>query len=61
MEEKTVGSLDDGFRHCITKLSNLHFVSNDVYKKRLKQLGENPKTIFNVGPLGIETTYNTEF
>ena len=59
--EKTVGSLDDGFRHCITKLSNLHFVSNDVYKKRLKQLGENPKTIFNVGPLGIETTYNTEF
>jgi GDP/UDP-N,N'-diacetylbacillosamine 2-epimerase (hydrolysing) len=59
--EKTVGSLDDGFRHCITKMSNLHFVSNDVYKKRLKQLGENPKTIFNVGPLGIETTYNTEF
>ena len=39
----------------------MHFVSNDVYKKRLKQLGENPKTIFNVGPLGIETTYNTEF
>ena len=54
--EKTVGSLDDGFRHCITKMSNLHFVSNDVYKKRLKQLGENPKAIFNVGPLGIETT-----
>ena len=26
--ELTEGSLDDGFRHCITKMSNLHFVSH---------------------------------
>ena len=25
--EKTIGSTDDMFRHCITKLSNYHFVS----------------------------------
>ena len=33
--EITQGSLDDGFRHCISKMSNIHFVSHDDYKKRL--------------------------
>ncbi len=49
--EKTVGSLDDGFRHSISKLSNLHFPTMQVYKKRLIQLGEDPNTIFNFGSL----------
>ena len=43
--EKTVGSMDDSFRHSITKFSNLHFVSTDEYKKRVIQLGEK-KIIF---------------
>jgi GDP/UDP-N,N'-diacetylbacillosamine 2-epimerase (hydrolysing) len=51
--EKTTGSIDDGFRHSISKLSNLHFPVADVYKKRLIQLGENPKTIFNYGSLNL--------
>jgi len=59
--EITQGSLDDGFRHCISKLSNLHFVSHEVYRKRLMQLGENPKTIYNVGALGVENIYKTNF
>ena len=33
--EITQGSLDDGFRHCISKMSNFHFVSHSDYKKRL--------------------------
>jgi GDP/UDP-N,N'-diacetylbacillosamine 2-epimerase (hydrolysing) len=32
--ELTQGSLDDGFRHCITKMSNFHFVTHEIYKKR---------------------------
>jgi len=52
--EKTIGSMDDTIRHVITKFSNLHFVSNKVYKKRVVQLGENPKTVFNVGGLSAE-------
>lgn len=52
--EKTEGSFDDQFRHCITKLSHLHFVANSDYKKRVIQLGENPKRIFNVGGLGVD-------
>ena len=33
--EKTIGSLDDTFRHQISKMSDLHFVERDIYKKRL--------------------------
>ena len=55
--EVTQGSLDDGFRHCISKMSNFHFVSHNDYKKRLIRLGENPKNIYNVGGLGA---YNVD-
>lgn len=52
--EKTLGAYDDAFRHAISKMSVLHFVSNLIYKKRLIQLGENKKKIHVVGALGIE-------
>jgi GDP/UDP-N,N'-diacetylbacillosamine 2-epimerase (hydrolysing) len=58
--EITQGSLDDGFRHSISKMSNLHFVCHNDYKKRLIKMGENPKTVFNVGALGVENIYNTK-
>lgn len=58
--EVTQGSLDDGFRHCISKMSNLHFVSHNAYKKRLIQMGENPKTVYNVGSLGVENIFKTK-
>ena len=31
--EVTQGSLDDGIRHCLTKISSIHFVANQIYKK----------------------------
>ena len=34
----TSGAIDDTFRHCITKMSDLHFVANKVYKKELFNL-----------------------
>ena len=52
--EITEGAIDDSIRHSITKFSNIHFVTNSIYKKRLIQLGENPKLIFNVGGIGSE-------
>ena len=52
--EKTLGSLDDGIRHSISKLSNIHFVSTKEYFNRVKQLGENQKFIFQVGSMGVE-------
>ncbi|MBC8506119.1 MAG: UDP-N-acetylglucosamine 2-epimerase (hydrolyzing) [Chloroflexi bacterium] len=40
--EVTHGAIDDALRHSITKLSHLHFVSTDIYKVRVEQLGEEP-------------------
>ena len=37
--EVTSGAFDDAIRHAITKLSDLHFVASDVYKKRVLQMG----------------------
>lgn len=52
--EITEGLLDDAFRHCITKMSYLHFVANEEYCKRVIQLGEAPERVFNVGDTGVE-------
>ncbi len=54
--EKTYGSMDDTFRHVISKFSNIHFTSHELYKKRLIQLGEKKENIFNVGSLGAENS-----
>lgn len=53
--EVTQGAFDESIRHSISKLSHLHFPIHDKYKKRLIQLGENPKTIFNYGGLGAHS------
>jgi GDP/UDP-N,N'-diacetylbacillosamine 2-epimerase (hydrolysing) len=53
--EITIGAFDDALRHCITKMSHLHFVATQDYKNRVVQLGENPKSVFVVGGLGIES------
>ena len=52
--EITEGAIDDMFRHSITKMSHLHFVAAVPYKKRVIQLGENPKNVFCVGGLGVD-------
>tara|TARA_A100001011_G_C14275659_1_gene829083 strand:- start:17 stop:1171 length:1155 start_codon:yes stop_codon:yes gene_type:complete len=53
--ESTEGAYDESMRHSITKMSSLHFTATDVYKKRVIQLGENPKNVFNVGALAVES------
>lgn len=58
--EITEGAIDDAIRHCITKLSYLHFTSTEEYRKRVIQLGEEPDRVFNVGALGVENALNVE-
>ena len=53
--ELTGGALDEAFRHSISKMSSLHFVAAEEYKKRLIQLGENPKNIYLAGGLGVDS------
>jgi len=38
--ETTEGSFDEAMRHSITKMSHLHFVAAEQYRKRVIQLGE---------------------
>ena len=52
--EATEGSIDEAIRHCITKMSHLHFTATEEYSKRVMQLGEDSKRVFNVGGAGIE-------
>ena len=58
--EITEGAIDDGIRHCITKLSYLHFTSTEEYRKRVIQLGEEPDRVFNVGAIGVENALSIE-
>ena len=48
------GAFDESLRHSITKMSHLHFTSSKEHKKRVEQLGEDPKKVFNVGAPGVE-------
>lgn len=59
--ETTEGLIDEAIRHSITKMSYLHFTSTESYRRRVIQMGENPDRVFNVGAMGVENVYNTEF
>jgi UDP-hydrolysing UDP-N-acetyl-D-glucosamine 2-epimerase len=55
----TEGAIDDAFRHGITKIAALHFVTNSEAKDRVLQLGELPERVFCVGSTVIETLNDT--
>lgn len=48
------GSVDENVRHAVTKLSHLHLVNTKKAMQIVKQLGENPKNVFNVGCPSID-------
>lgn len=48
------GTIDDLLRHASSKMSHLHFVASKTAKKRLIQLGEDKKSIFQIGSPDID-------
>jgi len=52
--DTTEGAFDESIRHSITKMSHLHFVSNAISAQRIRQLGENPDYVFNVGATSLD-------
>jgi UDP-hydrolysing UDP-N-acetyl-D-glucosamine 2-epimerase len=54
------GTIDESVRHAITKLSHIHFVTNEDARRRVIQMGENPRTVFNVGSPDIEFAANVD-
>jgi GDP/UDP-N,N'-diacetylbacillosamine 2-epimerase (hydrolysing) len=52
--EASEGAFDEVLRHSITKMSHLHFVAAEPYRKRVIQLGEDPSRVFVVGGFGLD-------
>jgi UDP-hydrolysing UDP-N-acetyl-D-glucosamine 2-epimerase len=58
--EVTEGAFDEAIRHSISKMSSLHFVAAEPYRKRVIQLGELPERVFNFGAPGLDHIQKTE-
>lgn len=43
------GTVDELLRHAVTKLSHVHFVANEEAALRLRQMGEDRKSVFVIG------------
>jgi len=52
--DTTEGAFDEAIRHSITKMSHLHFVTNNVSAARVRQLGEDPTRIILSGNPGLD-------
>jgi UDP-N-acetylglucosamine 2-epimerase (hydrolysing) len=48
------GTVDGLIRHSVSKMSHLHFVSNEEARRRLVQLGEDPNTVFVIGSPDVD-------
>ena len=59
--EVTSGAIDDSIRHCVTKLSSVHFPTTELHKKRILALGENERYVINAGALGVDNIIQTEY
>lgn len=47
------GAFDESIRHAITKMSHIHLVETEEYRRRVIQLGEQPQRVINTGAIGI--------
>ena len=51
---EVTGSIDEKVRHAVTKLADLHFVSNEDAAQRVMKMGEKPSKVFNTGCPSID-------
>ncbi len=58
--DTTEGAIDEWIRHSITKMSYLHFVTNDDSRRRVIQLGEDPQRVYNFGSTSIDNVLNAQ-
>jgi UDP-N-acetylglucosamine 2-epimerase (hydrolysing) len=54
------GTIDDLIRHSVSKLSHLHFVTNDRAKQRLIQLGEIDNNIYPIGSPDVDSLFSPD-
>ncbi len=59
--ELSHGSTDDSVRHAITKFAQLHFTSNEEFRRRVIQMGEDPSRVHAFGAPGLDTVRTMSF
>lgn len=52
--DTTEGANDEWIRHSITKMSYLHFPTNEESRRRIIQMGENPDRVYNFGSTSVD-------
>lgn len=52
------GTIDELIRHSVSKLSHIHFVSNEKAAKRLMQMGELESSIITIGSPDIDVMFS---
>lgn len=52
------GTIDELLRHATSKMSHIHFVSNDRAKVLLEQMGELPESIFSIGSPDVDIMFS---
>lgn len=51
------GTIDELIRHSTSKMSHVHFVSNEAAKKRLIQMGELESSVFTIGSPDVDIMF----
>lgn len=52
------GTIDELIRHSVSKLSHIHFVSNNDARRRLVQMGEMDSSIFTIGSPDVDIMFS---
>jgi UDP-hydrolysing UDP-N-acetyl-D-glucosamine 2-epimerase len=55
---EVTGSIDEKVRHAVTKLADLHFVTNKDAEQRVIKMGEDPNKVYNTGCPSIDLADN---
>lgn len=58
--EISEGAIDDNIRHALTKLSALHLVATEPYRRRVIAMGEHPSKVINTGAIGVYNIANVD-
>ncbi len=53
--EKTLGAIDNVFRHSISHASSFHFTSTYNHQKRVETIIDEPVNVYNVGALSLDS------
>jgi GDP/UDP-N,N'-diacetylbacillosamine 2-epimerase (hydrolysing) len=55
--ERSEGAIDEAVRHAVTKMASLHFAATESYRRRIIQMGESPKRVYNFGGPGLDQLF----